>query len=557
MGIRDWWNSAKKFGENLWQYKTVQEPAMAAASFSYRTITHLFEQVGVIPGVIASFAKSGATQTIGKHMLRLVVTDLIPLVLVTYCNDTLQRYGRTYLDDETLEDDKICIKFSIDALLCLLKTATFIYSTRQSAQLITHTVVISLETPRLNEGREPIKICHDEHCTALRFLQGNVRDLATYLATELAIWSINFIPMPGSGALATSLSVYHRGRYVLSVVLPDMCNRHQMIYLSNNPELSLSLGLAHVAMTYYMNEMLEKQTGIPSLFFEATIHQLLLIIQMSIAAHMHLPKAHPTLERSIAWDPVALYQIAVGASFDIMALGLKQFIPRKLKENRDIPLPQLPWSTLTTQSRRIWRSPIARTFLPPLLHDANAFINDPIAGSNWPHLQKNMINALKAIETASNNSLVKTAQVLPEKVTTTAVRWAVGAPDIMTKLLLKLSKNPEVIGWLRALRLQLEQLNQNPIAMGEEDALYAEARNADQPSNKTAKLDVSSCAAAHDATVAAPPNRRSKPLNLSEWQVVRRTSPIPPSLPNQTDDKTQQKEDGWEEIEASPSLQYR
>jgi hypothetical protein len=277
-----WLSDGYNWVKGLWSSDTATE----VYNYSYTTMAYSLQQVGAVPSLVRSAVSHEPTQQLLSHLGRIAVEDLVPITLVNYANQLLQSSGQQYLDD--YEDDTLLSAHTLlVSTLYLLQAATWAFKTRQQTQFLIRSAVLTIEAPGLvNEAHENprFSICKKEECSTLRFAQGSVRDLVTYLATEGAISLLSYTPVIG-GPLSSSLSVYHRGRYVLTVVLPEVCNRHQITYLKENSELALSLGLGHFASSSLVNSVIHSMTGIPLTLYGNQVEQLMLITHMLLAAY--------------------------------------------------------------------------------------------------------------------------------------------------------------------------------------------------------------------------------------------------------------------------------
>lgn len=458
-GTMGWFDSLKNWGKDVWEHPS----ASHVARFSYNTLIHFCEQVAALPKALYSAVMHPPTRTVASHLLRIAAEDVVPMALATYANNLAQHHGQAYLDARKEQD-----WWSIDTVLITglyaLHTAAWIYTTRKEMQFLVRTAVVTIEAPTLlNAARQtpPMTVCVDEQCSSLRYIQGTGRDTVAYVATQAALYLLNYIPVVGA-PLATSLTVYHRGRYVLTVVLPEVCNRHQMEYLREYPELALSLGLSHWGASWIANTYIQSFTGIPTPLYAPAVIQMLLVAQISLAAHLHLPAPVKKSSRS-ALDPLTLYQDFIGFLFDVMSLGLKIKIPRMMKaqqsNNMKEFLMNLPWSDWSGKGNRLWHHPLlTHTLVPRLLHSRNAFLLDPIIEANWKNLQKTLIGTLKEIEKIADKRSVKFAGAAPNG-TANAIWLMFGLPKFITKLLLQLITNEHAMQKLAAWRRDIEGIH--------------------------------------------------------------------------------------------------
>ena len=456
-----WFTTIKRWGENIWPAAN----ARAVASFSYGTITHLFNHLGTLPAVGYSICFHKPTLKVTQHLVRIVARDLVPLVLVTYASALIQDKYQAIVDKDPNKNLFISTASAIQYSLYLLQAATWVYSVHAKTRLLVRSTIVTLEAPVMLNGVKttpPMTVCTDEHCSTLRFMQGSLRDVITYFTTEAAISLIEYVPVVGS-PVATALAIYHRGRYVVISVLPDLCNRHHMEYLSEYPELALSAGLNQAAGTWAIDMLIESSTGIPSHFYKSAIEQLMLITEMSIAAHLILPKPIPTSARA-TFDPVRGYQNMVGFMFDTILLGLKIKIPRMLSSkqpaNIKYILQRLPWPVIFRFIDLIRQHPLSHILLPQMVLSLKDFIHDPIVRTNWPALQETLISILKKIQSLKELNAVKISSSVPDSAST-LIWLTLGTPKAFTKVLLQLINDEDVLRQLHLWQYQLERLTLN------------------------------------------------------------------------------------------------
>jgi hypothetical protein len=412
--------------------------------------------------MVNSMMHNVPTNTVARHLLQIAREDILPLVLVTYTNQLIQSHGKNYLEEEPAYP-WLSIKTALQIALYLGQAGTWIYKTQKQTQLLVHSAIVTLEAPiLLNKSRilAPSNVCLEAQCSTLRFAQGSVRDIVTFFATEFVISLIGYVPIAG-GTTASVLSIYHRGRYVLTIVLPEVCNRHQVIYLKEHSELALSLGLGHFSSSFLLNKALEMSTGIPQIYYKSAIDQLLLIVQMSVAAHLHLPQPQKESKRTLP-DPVLLYQDLIGFLFDVMLLGLKLKIPRMMNaretEAFKESLKQLPWDNILKFLQLIHDHPAAQILLPKLLRSTELFLADPIIAYDWEALRTCMITILETIEALNQHLAIRLSSLAPEAAST-LVQAVFGTPKFINKTLLQLIIDPDVIAVIRKWRSDLQMEN--------------------------------------------------------------------------------------------------
>lgn len=476
-----WTTSVANWGKTLRGYTA---KAAAAASYTYRITDYLLQQIIAVPKVAYTVVTHRPTRAVAGHLLYIFYADVLPLVLVNVVHDKIQEQGRTYLENEPENN-----YFLINAGLSLLQLANWIYSTRQKTKFLVDTVIVTIEAPRMLSGvsnTAPMTVCREAQCTFLRKFKGSVRDFATYWATESLISLVGYIPVAG-GPVAAMLAVHHRGRYVLTLLLPDLCNRHHVIYLQQYSELAWSVGLMHFGSSWAFDALVESYTGIPPRFYHTAIEQLLLITQIGVTAQLSLPA--PVLEtKHRAIDPVSVYQYIVGSGFDWSVKELKEFLRTRIP-TRDLKdmLVNLPWSTLTERADRVWSHPVAHIFLPKLLHDAQSFMHDPIVRTNWISLQHKFIHDLRAIESVKDYKTVRVSKYFPNGASS-LVGLLFGTPKAINKLLLQLLTDPKVIEQVRLKRYKIQALHLEPTHVQADDKAFQMRMPSPPPADEQSSL---------------------------------------------------------------------
>ncbi|WP_133130429.1 hypothetical protein [Legionella yabuuchiae] len=452
-----WLSNVIRWGKRIWR----KDSLTAISAYSYQTMHYLFEQGKALPAFTKSFIDHASTRTVANHLFRIAYEDVIPLVLVTYGTDLIHAQCNTYIADEDEQSSATTI-FILKSSLHLLETATWIFKVRKQTQLFVRTAIVTLEAPLLfnkNRSSPVMTVCTEAHCSTLRFVQGSLRDIVTYYSTELAISSLRYLPVAGN-TLASFLLTYHNGRYLVSVALPEMCNRHQVLYLRQHSELAFSLGIGHAISSRTVNFLLEVLTKIPASYYASSVEQLIFIFHMNVAAHLTLPNPPKALTRTIR-DPIHLFQSTIGFVFDALLVGLKTKIPSLLPNQQPGGLIQTikraPWREIRNIHLWITSNSNARIFLPKLLHDLPSFLNDPIIKSNWPALQQSMLSLLNTIESLNQSRTIRWLSYTPN-VTSRLNETMTGTPRLITTVALQLFTDPEFMRFATRLKNQLEEL---------------------------------------------------------------------------------------------------
>lgn len=462
MGFWDAWSSVKEWGSYLWSNAYVKRTVTGSFHSSYQVLENLFEEISVAPKVLYSAATDPQTRQVARHLLRTTAEDLAPIVVASYANSLIQSHGSTYLSNEQ-DPSWLSLDTTLTMSLGLVDWSLWFYIQRRKAQLMMRNLVMLLESPNALTANKPsssMTICTEEACTELRFLKGTIRSLIGFWVTEKIINVLSYIPLIGDKIVILGLT-YHRGRYALSLVLPKLCDRHQEEYLNEYAELAFALGVGHALTTEAVTRLIEYVTKIPNVYYKEAIRDALLVMQISVAAHMKLPPPVAKSTLSIR-DPVIACRRSVDLGFEIVVAGSKVVLPRLIKKERVPTISMEQIRQGIKLSGKIWFHPwIAKVkylLLPFSLQSMNYFINDAVVTSNWDGLRNTLIDAIKTVEAKRRSWLIYFAGAMPSA-SSAAAKAFFGVPEPITGLLLKLMANEEFMLGLGAYREYLEGLH--------------------------------------------------------------------------------------------------
>lgn len=427
---------------------------IGSSKVAYNLASHLLQQIIALPKILYSTIRDLKTRIIIKKIGHILKDDLIPLVLIAYAKNLIQKQAEAYLK-KSPNPNWFSTNSLIQLSILLLKSAVSIYRMRKKIKILSRTAVLSIEAAEsVNSNLKSThpSPCIEEECSKLRFIKGTFRDLISYEATNIAITFIKYFPIIGK-PLSIGLDSYHKGRYLVTATLAslEVCNRHQEEYLKQYSELALAYGMVYVLLTELPALLIQRYTGIPPIFYKAAIQQLVLIIQVLMGKYINLPRLIKKSTRNLP-DPVVAYVSFVGFLFDTLLAGLKKQLPRLFKQTDTT----IPWDNLLDLTKKLWRNPIIRglkfIFLPRMLRSKQAFVRDRVIP--WNALRTKIIDTIKNIEHLQNNSFLKIVAKTPKFAAKTL--WLIfGTPKVLTELLLELINNPKFKNKLGDIRREL------------------------------------------------------------------------------------------------------
>lgn len=426
--------------------------------FIYTTLVFIALQPRALARAIYSSYSHDKARRLGSHLLRVAVEDVTPMLMVRYGNDLLQNY-----DPEQSQSQNPETGYTLTALgfLVFVRSMQFAadaiakgYIFRKTVQFGVRMVALTLEaTDVANSNVTPMTICQEQHCNPLRFLKGSVRANLNYGIIEVLIKVVEYIPTVGPSA-SMIITIYHQGRYVTTLILP-ICNRHQEVYMVENPEFVLSQGFVYQSLSSVVPIGIEYLTSIPRVYYQSPMSQFLLIMQVSIAARMDLPKAVGKSTRYLT-EPLALLSVVLDVIFEVVLLGLKRYIPQQFEKGGS----PIPWDKVTSCILQIWSSPLVQKIrfflLPRMLQSLHRFKNDPLISQHWESMRMDTLTIIREIQKYRRRPAVKTL-IKTRKLTVEMAHQLWNLPRFATRFLIDFLQAPGVSNRLGDWERYLEQ----------------------------------------------------------------------------------------------------
>lgn len=422
----------------------------------YSFIADTTKKVGTaitkIPSVAWSYVSTPTTRQITRSILHIVFEDLVPYLLLNQAFNSLQQY----ITDSSEENPHAWpTYFMLEAVKNVCQTSLSIYYLRQRQRSIARTAVLSLENNKAwTEQRvtKPFTICEDEECSDLRFLQGNIRDLSLFYISELGIYLLKYIPYVGK-PLSIAGSIYNKGRYVVRVITPEMCQRHSQRYVDDNQSLTLSLGLLHKGSVFTTSQFISWATNLPADELENMLDFLFLLPVVATATRLDLPAPTKQSAEDSAklWkDPLALYEQFMGWWVDVILYGLKKQVPKLFKG----PKPTVDWNNVLEMSKEVINHPAAKLTGYILINDTFHSIarvkQDPVIKHFWTTLCLTMADIAEDIVSWGNSWTISalTYNQIISDMSAKFLHWYKRYPESLVKIAIAAIKNKGVQEWL-------------------------------------------------------------------------------------------------------------
>lgn len=429
-----------------------------SARFVADTAWKVWDGIKTLPEVGGYYLINPAARKIGQSILHVIGEDILPYLFLNQALSSFQQY----IDDTHENNPEAWPTYSaLQMVNVLLQTSFFLYYVRQQQRLIARTTVLTLENnntwPDIRRTK-PFTICAEEKCTEMRFIHGNIRDLGIFYLTEIGIFIVSYLPYIGPYA-SSSLSIYHKGRYALSSVTPEVCQRHRLDYLDDNRSLALSLGLLHKGSVFGTSQVISLISNIPANKAAKMLDFLFMLPTVATASRLYLPPM-ARHEDPVQWkDPLGYYQRLMGWCVDLVLYGIKKKGPELFKGPKAV----IDWDILVQQANLLSQHPAIRfagiVLIDDCFHSMERVKQDPVIKHFWSKL---CFAVAEISETAVDwgRSWTVKALTFNDMMTEFSVQfahWYKRYPESLVKLLVKAIINPDVQDWLLQFAITLKK----------------------------------------------------------------------------------------------------
>lgn len=447
MGLISW-------AKETWNNDRLAKVLKATTLYSFKTVAHLFEQLGVLPQVFYSFTTHKRSNEIARQVTYIAVHDLLPMLLINAANDAIQRAcaPTEQQDEENWPNGAYFISLSLALLQAGVKT----YNFRQGVQMTTRTLLVSLSAPdAFNQvaPRPPSPYCREENCTFTKQLASGGVELVGLMANDMAVWSLGKISW--IEPLSKIVSMYVRGRYILKSTTPERCPAHRGIASEN----ALALGLGHELILISLKRFLSSTLGLPPSICIDAMDKMVLVFQMAVARHLNPPLVKPG-EGILAFDPLETYENFVGWLTEVFVSGVIKHPPTDLFSGPG----NVPWGKIKDKLWQLNQHAVVGhfklVFLPPLMRSDKAFVRDPVISQLWSPLQKQISDTLgSVISIGRNKAIIGIASYTPKTPIKIFLKFTFGVPQKLTHMVVNLVSDPETCDLMESLRNWILHLN--------------------------------------------------------------------------------------------------
>ncbi len=454
-----WWSSLVESVSDayswIWDNVPFQRTVTTGLTAGSNVIFESLEQAVAVKKVLNPSPNS---LTILDNMKDIVIYDVLPVMGVNYVNMLFQDYVRHSLEEQALTWSPylaVCMSV-IDGVVTL-------YTFKKSTEMLVHSTLVEFKSPNaFNEKKlaeKPETECI-QNCNSQRFAKGYIRELFILFLNQQASSYVRTFPLIGEPAYWI-LNTLAWGNIIHSIATPELCGRHK--FKGRTQERLYTLGLGYLAGELAINTFAAR-VGLPYIA-NRTLLRLWLSCNVNLAAQRHLSSTSD--EPTFPFDPLQTIENVSFFVFEWSYAGGKKIIPEYIKKKAANsifnPLPLiLKWLIILIESDKekehVKESPffiqsgkkIGVMFWPKMFHGTHEFITDPIISQHWDDFQKGSVDVLKYILKVEDNFALAIARWSPE-MTARAIKYFTGIPKPVTKNLLLLTRDEDVLHFVNTL----------------------------------------------------------------------------------------------------------
>lgn len=494
-----------------WNNASLSRLTVGLVTYTANTAFGLLEQGLALRNAVPALITNPKSLKVVKGMGHMVL-DAIPIIALNYLNTSTQNYFRSDAD----KDASWLTGYSVFLSgLTLVNYGVRAYTLRQSIQSVIRVSVLDTLGPiafkvKKNNGEEKMpsfSLCDKEQCTTSRKLKGLLREPVILLSNDLLTGAISAIPYVGKPA-SEVIRVGFNGRYIARMATPGLCERHKIQDLTQ--ESMWSLGLTYGLTGMLMDKALESTVGMPPYLYYRTLHHLLLLLHVNMAAHMHLSLINPE-DATLPFDPLNFFEGIVRFTTDVVSAGLLKIVPIvfKFDENAEpiVPLPTaLQYGVGLLEHDIEKRDALASklhfqilnklvVIFPPVLQSMKGLLRDPIINLYWPGFNKRLTIYVDYAKTARSIINQYSLDKYPGLVTF-GLKHYYKVPTGVTEVALTLNGEEDFWNLIFALKAWLDRHSDNRISIIPRlpepvNFLHGDARNEPQEFVKSELLSIS------------------------------------------------------------------
>ena len=470
-----WWSSAvegvktasSKLGSGVkWAWDTLSFIPIHVAKFSlnivYYSLTYIIAGFAAFPDL----KNNPKQRQIANGIGHITFYNVLPTMLIYGANNYIQeslRYEKT--------EDSWLIPYALG-----MATLTFLDAyvkllcfTQASVAKFQTGVLIANAGSALNSHKPPTKseLCIENKCSEKRYIKSVGMEPLIVALGDGAIFLISCIPRVGE-PLAIAVSIPMKGRYITRIVTPERCGRDKGMSIASVS----SIGLWSEGILFLVNKLLHNSVGPIPLFYLNIISNLLLLIHISIAAHLDIPLIKPQKD---SWpNPFDIYEKMCQFVADWVFAGGMKVIPIYFKPDPNAPpiiplVPTLQFFTklfnhdlntvnpVSTPTRVEKVKALAKMWLikiwliPRSFQSVHGLTNDAVFAGYWDTLRSAIITGTTAVEAIGKSRAVDALAWAPKTVAS-AVHLKFGIPKKITLLVLMLTQEKDFWEFMAALR---------------------------------------------------------------------------------------------------------
>lgn len=495
----------------------LKSAASAVVYSSKQFISAVSSQKKAIAPAFQTLTSKSSYQEIKRLTMLHFYSDLLPLIAIQTMVNLVAFYQEP--TNTEAEEDSFWLN---PILMGGVIAVAYLFKTRTQVQASVHKPFLNLQTIRYLYAAGPTEnsVCKINSCTVERYFKGFCRELINYAVIELALQGVASLPYLHSAAFL--LRVYNQGRFLLTLNILHLCERHQQIFLEEYPEWALALGImqelmrlsfaesfkllvsvTHAASNLVLTSEILALTNNTAPYYNIMGEQLAFLVTCCVMAHMIMPQEVEQVSRQFR-DPVNALERISGAGFDrALALG-QQTIPPTVKALVKVlmrqPPSSIPWAKIYNSMKNSWNHPIVSPLkwmvIPPLLRDLSILAKDPFIGPFWDEFTPKIRSIIYDIEDFKKNKGIQAAIKYPKVGSVIgkmiAYKYDIRISQAAIKALLVIAGHPLFIIFLNDLAMHLaKSAKSHTITFQDSTPLRSHTASESPSSEQTPKIALS------------------------------------------------------------------
>ena len=431
----------------IWNKTYLPQWSMGVGRYAVNTAFQVLEEGLALRTAVPALFTNQKVGEMEDSAGYIAVHDVLPLTLLYAANYGVQSYLRNWADAYPV--------VSIAAAAVDYGVLSYIIPLGLRAGV--RMMVVGALAPSASIASSPIErksICQEQKCNQWA---SSAKEPFILFANDGLVAVIEYIPLIGK-YLAPVVRVYAYGDYINRSAISGRCEEHKGL----TSESVLASGLIHEAIMQVINYGFSQTIGIPPYLCYRPLQQLVLLLEVHVAAHRNIPSVAP---EHASFNPLAIYEKVIDVTMNVLYAGLKERIPLDFPQGEPIVSLSTALQFVTNSLNSdlvsapkytpgLMRNIAGKIYVfmtPSMLHSMTDFYSDPVIHKHWVPLRNGVIHYTDILCPILESKTLAVAAWTP-KITALAVRTALGVNEKITEMALMLSREQDFRDFAKALK---------------------------------------------------------------------------------------------------------